>query len=66
MEWRYATRSLLSSLPADLLQHNPYSSASSHGSDFAAVFAHPALDFASIHLYPDQWCPPATPRAELK
>eukprot|EP00198_Chlamydomonas_reinhardtii_P000888 XP_001690223.1 carbohydrate hydrolase-related protein [Chlamydomonas reinhardtii] len=46
--------------------HNPYSSASSHGSDFAAVFAHPALDFASIHLYPDQWCPPATPRAELK
>ncbi|PNH11553.1 Mannan endo-1,4-beta-mannosidase 8, partial [Tetrabaena socialis] len=40
-----------------LLQHNPYDSAAAHGADFAAIFSHPALDFATIHLYPDQWLP---------
>ncbi|GIL85341.1 hypothetical protein Vretifemale_13826 [Volvox reticuliferus] len=41
----------------ELMAHNPYESAARHGADFAAIFAHPSLDFASIHLYPDQWCP---------
>ncbi|GLC59968.1 hypothetical protein PLESTB_001559100 [Pleodorina starrii] len=41
----------------ELRAHNPYESASRHGADFAAIFAHPSLDFACIHLYPDQWSP---------
>ncbi|KAG2425378.1 hypothetical protein HXX76_013792 [Chlamydomonas incerta] len=50
----------------ELLHHNPYRSAAAHGTDWQAVLSHPALDFACMHLYPDQWCPLDTPRAELK
>ncbi|EFJ50520.1 hypothetical protein VOLCADRAFT_58383, partial [Volvox carteri f. nagariensis] len=49
-----------------LMAVNPYESASDHGSDFAAVFAHPSLDLASIHLYPDQWLPLESKPDEIK
>ncbi|KXZ55054.1 hypothetical protein GPECTOR_3g212 [Gonium pectorale] len=50
----------------DMMPHNPYGGAARHGADFLAIFQHPALDFASIHLYPDQWCPLDSSPQQLK
>ncbi|GFR48247.1 hypothetical protein Agub_g10111, partial [Astrephomene gubernaculifera] len=50
----------------DLQEHNPYESAARHGADFAALFEHPSLDFACIHLYPDQWCPLEASKEQLR
>jgi hypothetical protein len=39
---------------ADLPCANPYNV--THGTDFVKECASPHLDFASIHMYADQWC----------
>lgn len=39
----------------DLLAYNPYTV--THGVDFVREFSTPHLDFASIHMYADQWRP---------
>ncbi|KAF8058333.1 MAN1 [Scenedesmus sp. PABB004] len=38
-----------------LLPANPYNV--THGVDFVREFSSPHIDFASIHMYADQWCP---------
>jgi mannan endo-1,4-beta-mannosidase len=38
---------------------NPYNQ--THGVDWARECASPHIDFASIHLYADQWCPQDAP-----
>ncbi|WIA41585.1 hypothetical protein OEZ86_008948 [Tetradesmus obliquus] len=39
----------------ELLAANPYNV--THGTDFVRECASPHVDFASIHMYADQWCP---------
>lgn len=46
---------LICCLPAELLAANPYNV--THGTDFVRECASPHIDFASIHMYADQWCP---------
>lgn len=49
----------------DYCHHNPYDTSSS-GVDFIANFCNPLLDFASIHLYADQWNPTKDEEARLR
>jgi hypothetical protein len=45
---------LLHTCASELLRANPYNV--THGTDFVKECTSPHIDFASIHMYADQWC----------
>jgi hypothetical protein len=51
--------------PAELLACNPYDAAH-EGADFLREFQSPALDFACIHMWHNQWMPEAAPAARVE
>ena len=52
-------------LTTGYLDSNPFNAASK-GADFMAEFKSPALDFACIHMWHNQWMPEAPPASRVE